>query len=100
MAEIEKDLLKERILKEIYDKVGLTPTDSALDASHEAFSDELWSKRFLIWLWAISLIPDTEKEYELSKKLSLTAFFFALSKILYSLSTPNQIYNTLIGGDK
>ena len=59
-----------------------------------------WSKRFLIWLLAISLIPDTEKEYELSKKLSLTASFFALGKILYSFSTPNQIYNTPIGGDK
>lgn len=56
MAEIEKDLLKERILKEIYDKVGLTPTDNALDASHEAFSDELVEK---IFDKALGNIPNT-----------------------------------------
>ena len=56
MSEIEKDLLKERILKEIYDKVGLTPTDKALDASHEAFSDELVEKIFDM---ALGNIPNT-----------------------------------------
>ena len=44
MTEIEKDLLKERILQEIYDKVGLTPTNKELEASHEAFSDALVEK--------------------------------------------------------
>ena len=48
MTQIELDILKERMLKEFYDKVGITPTRQALDASHEAFSNNLVEKFFEI----------------------------------------------------
>lgn len=48
MTDIEKDLLKERMLTEFYSKVGLTPLNKELDASHEAFSDDLVERFFEI----------------------------------------------------
>ena len=53
MKRIEIDIIKERLLTEFYNKAGLTPSEKELDASHEAFSDELveklneWAKKEL-----------------------------------------------------